>query len=135
MLHVAWKEQYSVQNPLIDGQHQRLLSILNDLILIANRRSPREAISELFHQLIDYAREHFTAEEQILKKVGYPAFTQHKAAHLVYIDTLLSLNAQYNAEDEAMVEEMINFLKNWLIHHILKMDTAYASYIKGNKGP
>lgn len=129
MLHVAWKERYKVNHPLIDSQHQKLVSIINELVRISTRRSPGATVAELFKELIDYARTHFKTEETLLEAVDYPYLSQQKEAHRAYISKLISLNEHYDAEDETMLNEMILFLKKWYVNHIMQMDQQYAAYL------
>jgi hemerythrin len=78
---INWSDRYSVGISRIDEQHQRLVELINELhaaILVGDRRS---ALPKILDGLAGYAVSHFTTEETLMKKFGYPNYEQHKAEH------------------------------------------------------
>ena len=58
-----------------------------------------------------------------MKKIGYEGLAQQQLLHEKFIETLENVNLdQVDDNQEAYLYEVLNFLQNWLINHILKVD-------------
>ena len=83
-------------------------------------------------RLVEYTMLHFTHEESLLRLHKYPNFASHKAEH----DALArsgGISSRINAGKIAMALEVLNFLQDWLQHHIKGSDFAYAACLKGRR--
>ena len=92
--------------------------------------------SELFSVSLDelerYTVTHFTAEEAFMRSHGYSNFEAHKKQHDQFISRVRSERQSIEAGGPVSLD-MINFLKDWLINHILVQDKAYAAEFKNKK--
>ena len=125
---IVWKNEFNIGNKAIDEQHQYLLSLLNELL--ENRRAMN--ISELkhvFNSLIHYANIHFHDEEQLMIKYKYPNFSEHKNEHRVFIDKLEALEVEFQLDNKHVSYDIIFFLYDWLIKHILVSDKDFAPFL------
>ena len=134
---VAWSKSYALGLLEIDLQHKVLFDLINDLWnhLVSNNENKDilRTISELEH----YTISHFTAEETFMRMQNHPNFDQHKLLHDGFI-------ARISAEKHALISgeklsfEILTFLKDWLVGHILVYDRAYADILirkKAKKEP
>ena len=130
MEKICWKDEYSVGVERFDHQHQHLFEITNKIIEHSGTSEDSGLVSETLTEMINYAREHFTAEEVLMQEYGYPEIEQHKEQHIYFFKTTaeLSINALNN---QSMVSrEIVEFLKLWLTLHILKCDMKYKEFFK-----
>ncbi|MBQ1657740.1 MAG: hemerythrin domain-containing protein, partial [Rhodocyclaceae bacterium] len=62
---LQWNEVLATGIEEIDDQHKRLLEILNQLRVAAERRERKEATAEVLQQMLDYTIYHFDYEEKL----------------------------------------------------------------------
>ena len=130
MEKISWKDEYSVGVEKIDRQHRHLFEIINKLIDRSGSSSDSALVSETLTEMLNYAKEHFTTEEELMQEYGYPEIESHKEQHIYFFKTTaeLSINALNN---QSMVSrEIVEFLKLWLTLHILKCDMKYKEFFK-----
>jgi hemerythrin-like metal-binding protein len=82
-----WKEEFAIEIPLIDREHQRFFAIINELYAANSRSRPFETRNTLA-ALQDYALEHFAREEYFLSTIGYSGLTDHQRQHAFLEKTL-----------------------------------------------
>lgn len=129
MASMTWTDDYSVGIEAIDKQHKRLIELINELSEAMQDGTTREAIGYILTSLIDYTHKHFTFEEDLFEKYGYPESSEHKAAHGALAEKVQTLKKSYAAGDLVMGMEVMNFLKDWLTGHILGTDKKYAKFL------
>jgi hemerythrin-like metal-binding protein len=79
-------------------------------------------------RLRHYAREHFAAEEKLMKACGYAEFAEHVAEHMAFRAKLEKLHLKSIGTD--ISTDTIEFLKDWLTHHITITDMAYVPCLR-----
>ena len=130
MEKICWKEEYSVGVEKIDRQHRHLFEIINKLIDRSGSSGDSGQVRETLTEMLNYAKEHFTDEEELMQEYGYPEIESHKEHHIYFFKTTaeLSINALNN---QSMVSrEIVEFLKLWWTLHILKVDMKYKEFFK-----
>lgn len=127
MEYVKWTPDLSIDNSLIDEQHQKLFDIVN--ILIKNVDGNQELIKKTLVDLKTYCELHFSAEEAILEERNYPGLEDHKFEHRFFIRRVSSFHKEVVDENKKLSEKMIEFLGDWVKHHILEEDLDYKKYL------
>ncbi len=127
---VEWRDEYSVGIESIDNDHKRLLNLINQLQTAAHYQTGREFESEAFEALVDYTKQHFKREEDLMESNGYPDFTAHKAQHVAMIAEVDAMLNEYRKHPQSAVEHAVQFLKTWLIKHINGTDQAYSQFLR-----
>jgi hemerythrin-like metal-binding protein len=125
-----WTDEYSLGVEKIDRQHRHLFEIINKLIERSAASSDSKLVTETLTEMLKYAKEHFTDEEELMQKHGYPEIELHKKQHAYFIETTaeLSINALNN---QSMVAgEIAEFLMLWLTTHVLKSDMKYKELFR-----
>jgi hemerythrin-like metal-binding protein len=80
--------------------------------------------------MINYAREHFTAEEVLMQEYVYPEIESHKKQHDYFINTTAELAVSFMDNRNTTAGEIAEFLILWLATHILKSDMKYKEFFK-----
>lgn len=128
---VEWQPSYSVGNPVLDEQHQKLLTLCKKAVLCMSDNSPDGV--RLFHDILselsDYVRTHFQTEEALMKECGYPQLVQHQRDHDKYHDRLTDFLVRAGRGDINR-DGLHHYLSHWWSDHILGSDMQYVDAIK-----
>ena len=129
---ITWGEKYCLGLDEIDEQHQALVDIINRIWQSIILRSDKQAIFSLIAELEKYTLAHFAAEETLMRITDYPRFEKHKQEHQDFVGRVLEEKKQALASGELSLDLMY-FLRDWLVGHILGSDKHYADYMNKNK--
>lgn len=124
---IKWSDELSVAIPAIDEDHRKLLGLLNKVIAACYAGVGAGVVETALKQLDAYTRDHFGREEALLEQGGYPDFSAHHRRHQALIDQLATIRSDH------LGGEVMEFLHNWLINHIMKDDQHYATYFKDRR--
>ncbi len=116
----------------IDNQHRELIYILqqtNDLQHTSETRK-RLYIPIIIKKLFYYSQYHFSYEEEHMSKNGYELIDEQKKLHKDFIDEIIKFAEEYKQERIFLTDEIILFLKDWTINHILTEDKKYKKYLE-----
>lgn len=131
MPFIEWDARYSVRHPALDHDHQRLVAIINRLHDACETGTQPGIIGETITALRRYVRSHFAREERVMADAGYPDLAAHAQGHRRIEATLADIESLYACSPEALdAERVLDFLKDWLLNHILKADMAYTPYLR-----
>jgi hemerythrin len=89
------------------------------------------ALTSCAMALFQYTREHFAHEEQLMKRLNYPAMAEHQTQHDNLISRLSEVSARI-ANDTLNHLVLEAFLSDWLLNHIATSDVKLAAYIQAN---
>jgi hemerythrin len=93
-------------------------------------RTGKEQLGRVLSSLIKYTQGHFKAEEGILQSNQYPDFVNHKIEHDRFTQTILDLQAKFQRNEIGLTIDLMEFLKGWLIKHIMGVDKKYSAFLK-----
>ena len=81
--------------------------------------------------LDSYVATHFTEEEELLRRFGYPDGRRHKEEHDAFIRELTSLEQQFREYGPIprLVATTNQIVAVWLIDHITRFDAEFARYL------
>ena len=65
-----------------------------------------------------------------MQKMNYPDLADHKRLHKDYCYKVAMYNIDLLGVNPHSINEIISFIENWLIDHILKIDKKYEDYKK-----
>ncbi|MGB4600421.1 MAG: bacteriohemerythrin [Trichlorobacter sp.] len=131
---IVWSNSYSVKVSQMDQEHQRLIDIINNLYVAMRSGRSTEAIGSILDELVAYTKTHFSHEEQLMQQANYEGLAEQKRSHEALVAQLNEILVKYH-NGTALGQEIMNFLKNWLINHIQGLDKKYgpAMHKKGIK--
>ena len=129
---INWDERYSVGFELIDEQHKQLVGMINELYSSFIEGKAQETASSILEKMIQYTDYHFTTEHKFFEKYNYPETEEHKKIHKSFVDKAIELKEGVDSEKVTVSYDIMNFLRQWLLEHILKEDKKFAKYFKQN---
>jgi hemerythrin len=128
---IKWNDSYSVHVNQIDDQHKQLFKLLNDLHDAMIVGKSKEILDDIFAQLVAYTQYHFTAEEKLMRTNGYPALNEHLKFHDQFTTEVLRFQRDVKTGKIGMSIQIRDYLKDWLIKHVMGEDQKYAPFFNG----
>ncbi len=131
-LFLPWSNDYSVHIRNIDSDHKELFDAVNQLHAEIERRSPASEVGFTIGLLARYVHEHFEREERLMAEYDYPQLAEHKMEHWRLKRKVYAIRKIHGDDPKRLdPEKLVDFLRSWLIHHILGSDMKYAAYLHG----
>ena len=124
---IWYEKKLSLDIAAIDHQHQELVLILqqaNDLQR-ATRERKLAFLPGIIQKLIHYSEFHFLFEEELMSRHNYPAIADHQQQHAGYIRKIQEFAHELTAGNPDLNDEIILFLKQWIVDHILLEDKDF----------
>lgn len=129
MAFLTWEKKYSVGVQSLDQQHTAMFDIINDLHTAMMQGKAQNVTAPLLRKLVDYTRNHFAAEEALLRAKAYPGLAEHRLLHVDLVKQVEDFVHRSERGDITLSIDLMNFLRGWLTNHILKVDRGYGSYL------
>ncbi|MGC2064500.1 MAG: bacteriohemerythrin [Thermodesulfovibrionales bacterium] len=126
---IEWKDNMSVGIREFDSHHQRLLQLINKLHDSVLAGNDSMILSEVLTEVLNYTMYHFFAEEAEMQKYAYPGIEQQKKEHLALTEKTLCLIQNFRENKEGIGQEVLDFLEEWWMHHILDTDVKYGPFL------
>jgi len=130
-----WDESYNLGIKEIDEHHQKLVELINNVYDIILYSTKKRDIERILQELMDYTNYHFEAEEQMMKEARFSRYRSHVKRHNEFKMQLNALFAGYHSGEAFVSTDVVLFLREWLLNHILKEDKKCADYLLGNNYP
>lgn len=127
---MKWKTEYSVGVEEFDHDHEALFDLVRQYEDAVGQHDHGTRIEAVFDTLIAYCEKHFAAEEQLMASRNYPGAAEHARQHSELKSRVLELQRRYQDGDDAVGVEIVAFLNNWLVVHILEEDMAYKNFFE-----
>jgi hemerythrin len=132
MALIQWDTSLSVNVGEIDGQHRKLVKMINDLNDAMKQGKGKDALARIIDELFTYAGNHFATEEKYFDKFAYPAAASHKLEHANFVKKVAEFKNGFDSGQLALTIEVMNFLKDWLKGHIQGTDKKYGPFFNKN---
>lgn len=125
---IIWTDNFSVGHKMLDQQHFKIVSFINELIDKPQIKTQSEAL-DCIRQMLAYSVEHLEYEEKLLCDNDYPDSTSHAIVHQFYVkkvENFLKMSFQNNNDFKL---DVLKFLKDWWTYHILEEDMKYQPFL------
>lgn len=130
MPQAIWREEFDIGIAEIDEQHRRICSLVGVLAESLNSDDDLEIAANLIAELIARCKAHFALEEQLMSERGYPDFESHKAEHDELLAKFLEVRNLILAGKRPKFSVPIEPENDWVSHHILRLDAAFATFLR-----
>ncbi|MFH0891416.1 MAG: bacteriohemerythrin [Candidatus Falkowbacteria bacterium] len=126
---LEWKDDYSVGVEELDDQHKKMFGLINGLHdNMQTKIMDKNDLEKLLSELAAYGNNHLTTEEKYFTLYGYPLKEEHEKAHGFYREKIKNFLAGESNHFASF--EIIDFLEDWWLGHIITMDKAYEPFFK-----
>ena len=131
---LSWNSHFETGIDLVDAQHRYLVDLVNQvapLLAKAGEAAPAD-LEALFGHLLDYATEHFAVEETLMQQEHVDArhVERHLESHRHFSETVRQMAAAVLQGQDVSGRNLLAFVTNWLVFHILGQDQAMARQLR-----
>lgn len=127
-----WDDKYSVGIQSIDNQHKEIFEILEKLIDAMKKGQASDVTTQIILNLERYAINHFKKEEYFFQRFNFQGSTEHINEHQNFTQKIVSLKSDLKSGKITLTFDLLNFLKEWIDHHILVVDKQYSECFRQN---
>lgn len=117
---IEWRQGFKVNIDQVDAEHQHLFTLVKALNL--------DSVQQTVEELLDYVVVHFSNEQDLMEKSGYPAFEQHLKLHEDFAGHVAEFLGSGDPWTEERVQELRRFLNKWLVGHIMTHDLRFGKW-------
>ena len=125
-----WNPKFSVDINEIDTFQKTMFELFNQLIELKNKKKESKDCINQISEINEFSKVYFSTEEKILKKSEYPDFSEHSKAHRQFNRRFISLRRELAEDVGNLTDEVIEDLRQWLITHILELDSQYVPFLR-----
>ena len=125
-----WTPECSVHVDKMDSQHKRLIDLINRLHDAMRSGKANQVMGDILTELVDYTKTHFAEEEALMRLHAYPGLDEQLRIHKHLIQQVEDIKTRF-ANGAPLGPETMNFLKGWLLNHIMKVDKKYGPFFNG----
>jgi hemerythrin-like metal-binding protein len=132
--NLAWREDFATGVAEIDEQHMILVHTLNEAATKLIHDTSQETLEQITQDLLSYALYHFETEEELMQRYGYAeaaddAAEQHLSQHRAFSAKVVSVRDGLKSGMKITASDLLDFLNNWLVNHILNTDKKLGAFI------
>lgn len=132
-MSIVWREAMAVGDKVVDDEHKHLIDLINGFEGAIQGDIDHRQIKKVLLGLVEYSAEHFRHEESLQIEIEYPFFFTHKRAHRDLLNKLVEVVTHYTsapeAERDGLVREIAEFLRSWLVNHIIESDLKMRPFL------
>ncbi len=129
---IEWNDKYSVNISLIDEQHKKLFEIINKAIIATKHSKVTKDVLGILDEMTEYALKHFEIEERYMKEFNFPEYLTHRKEHIDFTNNTIDYKNKVVGGDFQIINEILEYLKQWLVNHIQVTDKKYIGCFKKN---
>jgi hemerythrin len=127
-MRIEWNQSLETGCRTIDLQHEELVGMINELHDTSPALISQLWLDDILQRLDGYIAFHFGTEEHLMAKL--PGRDEHASAHIrqhrLFVEQVSKVRAQGGEDFGQMMQDIANFLSDWLYQHILKTDCELA---------
>jgi hemerythrin-like metal-binding protein len=133
MTTFQWTADYAVGVRQIDEEHQRLFALAEKVHRAMLEGEGKAILQALLAGLVAYTSYHFAHEEQLMERIGYPGYREHRAQHEDLRSRAREMQDRLASGELTITIEVIQFLMEWVRKHIASSDCRIAAYMKKSR--
>ena len=129
-----WKPEYSVQIPAIDTSTNAVCSC-SPTCTATSQGKGKGVLEKGLTRLVDYTKEHFKDEEKFMGSFNYPELVAHKGLHDQLTARVTDFQKRFALQEACLTIDLMEFLQDWLAHHINGSDQKYSAHLRARRTP
>ncbi|HEB78952.1 MAG TPA: bacteriohemerythrin [Rhodospirillales bacterium] len=131
---IDWTSDLEIGISCVDGDHKVLVDLINQVHDCSDQHEESMILGSALSALMEYTIYHFAREERLLELCGYAHLEAHKRAHADLAEKAQAFHQRYKDSDDGEVaDEVKDFLRHWLVKHIMVQDFAFKETCSGNQ--
>lgn len=126
----SWNDCFLLNINTIDKEHQRFFEIFDTLLSVKEDAFKHKTIVLIVNELKEYAYQHFKTEETLMRKAVYQEIEAHIVQHNDFMEQIRHFQLLYNPSKDSLLDELITFMRKWIVTHIYDEDFKYVEKIQ-----
>jgi len=127
---IKWNDSYSTGIQKMDEQHKHWMEVINRFYDELNTKNFKDNTMKLLDDAIQYTSFHFSQEEELMAKHGYPHLEEQKKEHNAIKEKLNSYRDMLVQGKLNVSQPITREMKSWFNNHITNMDKEYGPFIR-----
>lgn len=127
-----WQDSYSVGVVELDSHHKQILELVRKMTSEDWLTDNSDELGDALDELAGYVTVHFGAEEAYMEQFNYENYEEHLEQHVEYIRKITKLTADWMDGADTVQDDLVNFLRQWWLNHILAEDKKYTATFNNN---
>jgi hemerythrin len=137
-VEINWTKDLETGIDVLDEQHHKYIDLLSNYFAkaakVAKTSTNTEKVldlAETLNFLRDYAKEHFSTEEAVMKEAVYMDYEQHKKEHLYFLKHVEELYNEMKTEGYSLqlALEVDYYTAEWFVAHIRSSDMKLVQFL------
>jgi len=129
MFSIEWNESLTVGVKKFDDHHKHLFDILNKIHKSIKDNNQQDDSVAIIDELFAYSTYHFAAEESLLSERNYFDLSSQEREHEYFILKVLEFKSYLRSGKKINSIDLLWFLGNWLLQHIMVVDKRYSTHL------
>lgn len=125
---IKWKKSFSTDVVSVDNEHRALIDALSQFADQHHNSPSNFDVVQALDLIATEAIKHFEHEEQVMFNIGYPRYVSHKEKHEWLIADISKRRQEMETNSEDF-DEILKYLKYWLMRHLASEDTHLHRHI------
>jgi hemerythrin-like metal-binding protein len=127
---LSWKKGFSTDLVSVDNEHRDLIEALNAVAAAYADDPGKVNLLEAVDMIGTETMRHFEHEEQVMRNIQYSRYEAHKEKHRWLIADLSKRRNALRVKGEPVdFDELMQYLKYWLLRHLISEDTRLHRFI------
>jgi hemerythrin len=132
---IEWRAKFEIGVEEVDAEHRHLAHLVNTFYDLHRAGSGADKVYTVLNLLVQYVEVHFANEERLMEAGGYPELERHRGLHEHLTEEIFALNERCAAGVAKITDATLEFLKEWLLEHILHEDKLIEAHFEGRELP
>jgi hemerythrin len=132
MALINWDESFSVKVSEIDGEHRKIVDMINELHNAMRKKQGREILTRIIEGLVNYATTHFKTEEMYFAQFSYPDVKSHIEEHVEFTRKISEFKAAFDSGKLGLSIDVLDYLDEWITNHIKVVDKKYSQFFNAH---
>ncbi len=127
---ISWNKKIETGIKKFDDQHKELVRLLNKFYTAVNEGRSKAVLGEVLNELANYTVYHFQSEEDAFRQFNFPDKDEHIRIHKELVNQVLKVIKDFESGKDVVSVNLLQFLKEWVVRHIMGDDMKYGKYFK-----
>lgn len=120
MSPIELDDLYRTGNLKVDQEHERWITIFNQLerhVIEGAAEESLRAQREALKEILEFTREHFRNEEELMDEYGYSDVVKHRRMHKEFDNKVYNMYRDVEDGTVLLSSELLTLVRNWFLTH------------------
>ena len=128
-----WDDSLMLGIAEIDQHHKATIDQVNALFTSMMAGTGGQAAKSSIDALASTLKQHLQDEEALMQRLNYPGLGEHRREHEAFGQRFHQLHQSLDTGSPKAAAEVLEFVADWVTHHILRFDKALATFVNADK--